>query len=256
MQKFIYGVVFLMVMSTVNNTWAQGPGVIDPVRPVAVQTHLCSLNTGKTMADLAEAQQGWFAAAEEGAYNGLSFQLTPRYVNGPFDVIWLNYLPYDQLAQSVEWWDENAQGVIADIFEVVSCQATLGVSRLIYANEALPENGRGFVAWNWCTRNEGVSWSALVARHEEQIQSMSDAGVRAAWTWQHPNYGTRTANRLGEFAHLLFYPDWTALSSAQETYATGGWRDLEEYQKDFAQCIGTNIYDSAVMNRPHTPWVE
>ena len=80
-----------MAANAVNIAWAQGSGVIDPVRPVSVIVYLCTFNEGKTMADLDGPQQRWVCAMEESGYNGLTFQLTPRYVSGAFDVIWLDY---------------------------------------------------------------------------------------------------------------------------------------------------------------------
>ena len=66
MRKLICGLVFVMAASAVNIAWAQTPGVVDPVRPVAVETFLCTLNTGKTMADMDAANATWLAAVAEG----------------------------------------------------------------------------------------------------------------------------------------------------------------------------------------------
>ncbi len=105
MRKVICGLVSVVVANTVNLAWAQGPGVIDPVRQISANVALCTIKPGKTMAEVDAAQQMWLNAADEGVHNGLSFQLTPRYVGGPspLDVIWLDFLPYDQLAQFSEW---------------------------------------------------------------------------------------------------------------------------------------------------------
>ncbi len=256
MQKLTCGVGFL-VISAVNISWAQGPGIIDPVRSVSVQTHLCTLNAGKTMADLNDAQQGWRAAVEAGAYNGLSLQLTPRYVSGPtLDVIWLDYLPYDQLAQSSEWWDDNAQDFTAAILEVVSCRVSLNTNNLRYFNDAIPEDGTGFFLWDWCTRLDGVTNAAVAARQDEFFQGLSEAGPRGAWSLMFPYFGMRAEDRLGEFAHTIMLPDWTALTAVHENWAMGGWRGRVAFEDNFAQCTGLNVYDLTVTNRPHTPWVE
>ena len=45
-------------------------------------------------------------------------QHLPGHGNVPFDVTWIDYLPFDQLALSSEWWDDNAQEVWAALDEV------------------------------------------------------------------------------------------------------------------------------------------
>ena len=260
MRKLICGLVVVQTASVVNIAWAQGPEIIDPVRPVSVSLYLCTLNEGKTMADVNALQQGWVSTMEESGYNGLTFQLTPRFVSGELDVIWLDYLPYDQLAESQEWFDDNAQDANAAFLEVVSCQASLNTNNLRYVNrgpnDALPEDGTGFFLVDWCTPRDGVAGAAVEARRNEFVQGLSDAGARVAWSVMYPYFGMRAETRLGEFARMVAFPDWAALASAHEYWATGGWRNAIDYNENVAQCIGPNIYDLTVLNRPHTPWSE
>ena len=46
MRTRILSLVLVTAIGTVNMSWAQAPGIIDPVRPIAVQQYLCTLNTG------------------------------------------------------------------------------------------------------------------------------------------------------------------------------------------------------------------
>jgi hypothetical protein len=71
-----------------------------------------------------------------------------------------------------------------------------------------------------------------------------------------PFLGLRTEDRLGEFADTFLAPDWTDVATYQDYIATGGWRIASDYNENVAQCIGQNVYDLTVLNRPHTPWVE
>ena len=258
MRKRISGLVFVMAAIAVNSAWAQGPGIVDPVRSVAANVYACTLNAGKTMADVNAVQKTWLSAAEEGEHNGFTVQLRPRYGNVQYDVIWIDYLPIDQLAQSSEWWDDNAREVTAAIFEVVSCHATLNTNRLDYLNEALPEDGdgTGFFFWKWCTPREGVTRAALAASRREFVQRLSDMSVRGASSRMFPFLGIRAEDRLGQFADTFMSPDWAAVAAYHEYYATGGWRIAADYNENVAQCIGTNVYDLTVLNRPHSPWVE
>ena len=254
MRKLICGVAFVMAASAASITWAQGPGIVDPVRPVAANIYLCTLNAGKAMADFDAAQQMWLNAAEEGEHNGITFRLTPRYGNIPFDLVWIDYLPFDQLAQSSEWWDNNGQDAIAAILDAVSCRSSLNTNRLDYLNEALPEDGTAFFLWNWCTPREGVTGAAVAASRREFVQRLSDLGVRGASSRMFPFLGSR--NRLGQFADMFVSPDWNAIAAYHEYEANGGWRLTADYNDNVAQCIGTNVYDLTVLNLPHTPWAE
>ncbi len=257
MRKLICGLVFVMAASAVNIAWAQTPEVVDPVRPVAVETYLCTLNTGKTMADVDAVNATWLAAVAEGPFNGLEVQLTPRYGKGPYDVIFFEYLALDQVAQYREWYDDNGQDVNAAFQEAVSCQTQLNGSYLTYVSEAiLQDDDQGFVSLNWCTIRDGVSAEALAAERNTFAHRLNDANVRAAYSVMFPHFGVRTENRLGDFAQVMVYPDWTALASAHQHWATGGWRAQGEYQRKFAQCTGSNVYDAVILHRPHTPWFE
>ena len=258
MRKRISALVFVMATIAVNSAWAQGPGIVDPVRSVSAKVYACTLNAGKTMADVNAVQPIWINAAEEGEHNGFTIKLTPRYGNIPYDVIWIDYLPIDQLAQSSEWWDDNATEFNAAISEVVSCHTTLNTNRLDYMNEAIPEDGdgTGFFFWNWCTPREGVTGAAVTAARTEFVQRLSDLGVRGAGSRMFPFLGLRTEDRLGQFASTFVSPDWAAVAAYHENYDAGGWRIAADYNENVAQCIGQNVYDLTVLNRPHTPWVE
>jgi len=252
-----FGVAILMTASAVNIALAQTPGVVDPVRPVAVETYLCTLNPGKTMADVDAVNATWSAAVAEGPYNGFSIQLTPRYSNVPYDVLFFDYFALDQLAEYQEWYDNNGQDTNAAFREVVSCQTSLNGSYQAYVSEAiLQDDNQAFVSLNWCTIRDGVSAEALAAERNAFAHRLNDANVRAAYSVMFPNFGVRTGNRLGDFAQVMVYPDWTALASSHQYWATGGWRARSEYQRKFAQCTGSNVYDAVVLSRPHTPWFE
>ena len=256
MRKMTAALVLLLTVMTVTPSWAQNSGIIDPVRSTALQIHLCTLNAGKSMVDLNHALEAWHAVVAEGEYNGLTFQLTPRFGNPPFDVIWLNYLPFDQLAESGEWFDANGQDAIKALFAVVSCQVTMNTNRVRYANAMQIEDDHLFVSWNWCTRLEGVTRAALAARHGAILQRQSEANTRGLWAISYPQLGSRRDNRLGQFAHFIFYPDWAALADSMEARANGGWRNYANYEETIASCTGENLYDAVILNRPHTPWNE
>ena len=256
MRKLICGLVVVTAVSAVNLAWAQGPGIVDPVRSVSAKVYACTLNAGKTMADVNAVQPIWINAAEEGAHNGFTIKLTPRYGNIPYDVIWIDYLPIDQLAQSSEWWDDNAQDVRAALDEVVTCQASLNTNNLRYANDAFSEDGTGFFYWDWCTRLDGVTNAAVAARRDEFFQGLSETGPRGAWSVMYPYFGMRDGNRLGEFAHTVMLPDWMALTAIHEYWATGGWQEAVDFEENVAQCTGPNIYDLTVLNRPRNPWFQ
>lgn len=252
MRKVICSAVFVISVSTVSIAWAQGPGIVDPVRPAAANIFLCTLNAGKSMTDVNAAEQMWLSKMEEGEHNGITFRLTPRYGNSPFDVVWIDYLPIDQFAQSSEWWDDNGQELLAAFNEVTSCQTSLDTNYLDYLNEPISEEGQAFFFWNWCTPRDGVTQAAVAASRRDYVQGLSDDGVRGASMRMYSFVGNRT--RLGQFAEVFVSPDWAAITRYHEYVATGGWRDNVAFNENVAQCIGTNVYDLTVLNLPHTPW--
>ena len=223
MRKRISGLAFVMATIAVNSTWAQGPGIVDPVRSVSAKVYACTLNAGKTMADVNAVQPIWISAAEEGEHNGFTVKLTPRYGNVPYDVIWIDYLPIDQLAQSSEWWDDNAQEFNAAISEVVSCHTTLNNNRLDYLNEALPEDGdgTGFFFWNWCTPREGVTGAAVAACEAGTTATieMQSRVSRAGWMGER-SIGVQDPGATAVLFMLQAAQSWVNANS--EPQANGG----------------------------------
>lgn len=193
----------------------------------------------------------------EYAHDGTTFRLIPRYGNVSFDVIWIDYLPFDQFAQSSEWWDNNAQEFWAILDDTVSCQTSLQTQFLDYLsgtsgpNQAIPDDDTAFLLWDWCTRRDGVSRDAVAAARKAFVQSLSDRGVRGGSSLMFPFLGTR--NGPGEFAQMFVSPDWATIASYHEYVGNGGWRNRAAYNENIAQCLGQNVYDLTLLNRARTP---
>ena len=139
---------------------------------------------------------------------------------------------------------------------VVSCLTRLNTNYLDYQNDPIGGDGHAFMFWDWCTPRDGVSKAAVAASRREFVQRLSDGGVRGAASRMFPFLGTRAGDRLGQVADVFVSPDWAAIAAYHEYVATGGWRDAVDYNEKVAQCIGQNLYDLTLLNRPHSPWAE
>ena len=105
------------------------------------------------------------------------------------------------------------------------------------------------MAFNWCTRNEGVSTDQLIEKHRQIASTWNTDSPIKAWTIMYPGLGSR--NTPGEFAHLLSFEDASGLMAWQNATANDeGWRRRQDYETSYADCIGENVYYVEVLNRP------
>jgi hypothetical protein len=105
------------------------------------------------------------------------------------------------------------------------------------------------MTFNWCTRQDGVSWDQLNAKHQALLAGRADDSPAKSWTIMFPGLGVR--NTIGEFAHLVSYADVAGLTASQNALANQeGWRQREDYYTSYADCTGENVYQVEVLNRP------
>lgn len=223
----------------------------------AVQMQMCSLQPRKTMADRDRVMNAYLKWAQDNEVEVFVLRLTPLYggpdPSGNVQFEWIELLasPYATTGTAWDKWLTTDEGrrINAQWLETSECRVSVNpVFNMFLDREALSGNTR-VMTFNWCTRQEGVSWDQLLARHDTMLAGRPDDSPVGSWTIMYPGLGVR--NPIGEFAHLVSYPDVSSLMAYQNTLVNEeGWRQREDYYTSYADCIGENVYRGEVLNRP------
>ena len=224
----------------------------------ALQMNLCALKPGKTMANYNRVMDDYIEWSRENDVEIFVLRLTPMFLsanpNGApqFEFIDMLISNFDTSGSSWTKWLTGADGqkINAQWLETADCRVSLNAAYIMVLDrEALSAREDRVMTFNWCTRNDGVSTDALRAKHQELAADWTPENPVKAWTIMVPSLGSR--NTPGAFAHLLSFEDANGLMAWQNATANDeGWRDRQDYENSYADCVGDNAYYAQVLNRP------
>ena len=224
----------------------------------ALQMNLCALKPGKTMANYDRVMNAYFDWSKENDVELFVIRATPMMLspntNAGADIDFIDMLigPYEVSGSSWTKWltEEDGQKISAQWQETADCRVAVNPAFILAIDrDAMSSRDDRVMAFNWCTRNEGVSTDQLIAKHQEIASTWSTDSPIKAWTLMYPGLGSR--NTPGEFAHLLSFEDASGLMAWQNATANEeGWRIRQDYETSYANCIGENVYYVEVLNRP------
>ena len=120
-------------------------------------------------------------------------------------------------------------------------------ANFVYANEeALNKGDTRYAQWNWCSIRDGRKAEELMALHKNASEPMTNTDA-IGWLTFVPQLG---GANVPEFAHVMIYPDVESVMKNSKRLAEGGWKQLREYETEYANCSGSMLMVENVMNRP------
>ena len=216
---------------------------------LAVETSICTFNEDKDISDLNNAInsfKNWAAGADYPSYLVMN---TPLYVSSQTnaEVALQEFASFKNMATA--WnkvWEDNPE-FVSELGEAVSCGRSFSHYFPLHTNQNLEPDDDRIMVINWCTKNEGVSWDQMSAKHD--TFNFSDDIIY--WGLMFPSAGTRDGDLPGTFAHYGVYNSIDAFMKAENTRANeGGWQLRADYYTSYANCTGTNVYQQTVISRP------
>ncbi len=223
----------------------------------ALQMQMCSLQPRKSTADRDRVMNAYLEWAEENDAEVFVARATPLFggpnPNANVQFEWIDFLGSSYAASGSAWdkWltTEDGQRINEQWLETADCRVVLNPFVNMYLDaEALSGDTR-IMTFNWCTRKEGVSWDQLNVKHQELLANRPDDAPAKSWSIMWPGLGVR--DPIGEFAHLVSYVDVSGLMARENAMGNEeGWRRREDYNTSYADCIGENVYQVQVLNRP------
>jgi len=224
----------------------------------ALQMNLCALKPGKTMANYNRVMDDYIEWSQKNDVELFAIRATPIFLsanpNGGADFEFIDMLISSFGVSGNSWTNwltgEDGRKINAQWLETADCRVSLNAAYIAAIDrEALSNRDDRVMAFNWCTRNEGVSTDQLIAKHQQIASTWNTDSPIKAWTIMYPSLGSR--NTPGEFAHLLSFEDANGLMAWQNATANEeGWRVRQDYETSYAACTGENVYYVEVLNRP------
>ena len=231
-------------------------GDLDPDAPINLQTQICTLKPGKTLAQYDRLINKYFAWAKKYDVETTFVRQTPFLTHAnpdnPNNFDFVEFLASDYETSGKAWdlWlsTPDGQKLNEEWLSLASCDVKMASLYTRWAKvEELNSDDNRIAVWNWCSRKEGVSSEQLMAKHDAIVKEYSDGVGNIGWFTFIPNIGG--ANAPADFAHIMVYPDMEGLMKHQEWFANGGWRARQDYYT-YANCQGESANIEVIMNRP------
>ncbi len=232
-------------------------GGLDSQAPINLQTQLCKLNPGKTMAQYDKMVSDYFKWSVKHDVEVTFVRQVPLFSHAnssnPWGYDFVEFLAssYEDSGKSWDKWlgTPDGQKLNETWQSIAKCDVKMASLFFRYADvEALNSDKDRIVTWNWCTRNEGVSADQLRAKHDALAAEFSGSLGEIGWGIYFPQIGG--ANAPGDFAHIVIYPDVEGLMKRQKWYNEGGWRADSDYNTSYASCSGESANIETIMRVP------
>ena len=250
------GALALLASNAMADDHAMFTGGMDPQAPMNVQTQLCTLNPGKTMAQYNRLNQKYIAWSKKNGVETTYVRSLPFITHGnPNDrskTEFVEFLVSDHATSGKSWdlWLSTPEGqkLNEEWQSIAQCDVKMATVNTQWANvDALNKDDTRFAMWNWCTRKEGVSVDSLMAKHASIAKDYPEGVGNIGWFTYVPMIGG--ANAPGTFANITVFPDVARLMEHKQWLAEGGWKVRYDYY-NYVDCVGDYVMIEEIMHRP------
>ncbi len=231
-------------------------GGMDPQAPMNVQTQLCTLKPGKTMAQYNRLNDKYIAWSKKNGVETTFVRsmpfITHRNPNNRSKTEFVEFLVSDHATSGKAWdlWLSTPEGqkLNEEWQSIAQCDMKMATLNTQWAKvDALNSDDSRFAMWNWCTRKEGVSVDSLIAKHAAIAKDYPDGVSNIGWFTYMPILGG--ANAPGTFANIIVFPDMAGLMAHKQWLSEGGWKVRYDYY-NYVDCTGDYVMTEEVLHRP------
>jgi hypothetical protein len=252
----IAGALALLCSLSSADDHATFTGGMDPQAPMNVQTQLCTLKPGKTMAQYNRLNDKYVAWSKKNGVETTFVRsmpfITHRNPNNRSKTEFVEFLVSDHATSGKAWdlWLSTPEGqkLNEEWQSIAQCDMKMATLNTQWANvDALNSDDSRFAMWNWCTRKEGVSVDSLIAKHAAIAKDYPDGVSNIGWFTYMPILGG--ANAPGTFANIIVFPDMAGLMAHKQWLSEGGWKVRYDYY-NYVDCAGDYVMTEEVLHRP------
>ena len=250
------GALTLLSGAAVADETTMFTGGMDPNALQNVQSQLCTLNEGKSMAQYEKMFDKYIAWSKVNDVEVTVVRTMPLITHDNPDsrsnMQFVEHLVSDHATSGKAWdlWVSTPEGqkLNEEWQSIARCDLKMSTLRTQWADvEALNASDSRFAMWNWCTRKEGVSVESLRSKHASIAESYPEGVGNIGWFTFIPNIGG--AKAPGRFANIVVFPTMTGLMEHKQWMANGGWRVRQDYY-NYVDCQGDYVWTEEVIHRP------
>ena len=192
------GALTLLSGAAVADETTMFTGGMDPNALQNVQSQLCTLNEGKSMAQYEKMFDKYIAWSKVNDVEVTVVRTMPLITHDNPDsrsnMQFVEHLVSDHATSGKAWdlWVSTPEGqkLNEEWQSIARCDLKMSTLRTQWADvEALNASDSRFAMWNWCTRKEGVSVESLRSKHASIAESYPEGVGNIGWFTFIPNIG-------------------------------------------------------------------
>ena len=249
-----------VALSILTSSFASGQDEtyrgMDLDKRFGMQFEVCTLQDGKTLADVDRLTPRFNQVLTEIQSKGSALRLTPFYSHGTpenpgADFIDIFVGPIKEFGSTWTAFmgSEDGPKVYQDFQKLAKChnKFAFGTPKMVDVQEMLSTNER-VITFNWCSAKEGVGSEQLRAKHDAWLAANVGSFQAAAWSIIEPQQGAGLFH--GRFAHMNIFTSFNQMFANEEWIANGGGlRGIDDYYSSYATCDGNSSYTGADIYR-------
>ena len=159
-----------------------------------MEAYLCTLNEGKSMADVMEVVEDWNEWSDKKGINTYTaWVLNPIFVSNADlnrQALWLGHAPsFKELSSVMSTWYSQGADLLADFNETWTCNTHMEMTAMMVRPPAGEPSGSPVASFYDCSLNDGKSAEDLMAATSAWNKHLDDNGVQEALVYHFPGHG-------------------------------------------------------------------
>ena len=251
----VFSLILALPISSLNAAHHELGGGVQSNAPFSIQAQMCKLNEGVTIAQYDKLINKYIKWSKKNDVETFFARQIPLFTHDTFNISskydFVEFLaaPFEKQGKGWDLWlgTKEGQKLNEEWQSLATCHVKMASANFVYANEeALNKGDTRYAQWNWCSIRDGRKAEELMALQKNASEPMTNTDA-IGWLTFVPQLG---GANVPEFAHVMIYPDVESVMKNSKRLAEGGWKQLREYETEYANCSGSMLMVENVMNRP------
>ncbi len=160
----------------------------------AMEAYLCTLNDGKSMADIMSVVEDWNEWSDQKDIDSYTaWVLNPIYVSNTDlnrQALWLGHAPsFAEMSDVMGTWLTEGGDLLADFNEAWTCTSHLEMTAMMVRPPAGEPSGSPVASFYDCALNEGKGPQDLMAATSQWNAHLDENGIQEAMVYHFPGHG-------------------------------------------------------------------
>lgn len=160
----------------------------------AMEAYLCTLNDGKSMADVMEVVSDWNEwSDEQGITSYTAWVMNPIFVSNADlnrQALWLGHAPsFTEMSATMGTWYAKGGELLQAFNDAWTCNTHMEMTAMMVRPPAGEPSGTPVASFYDCSLNEGKGPEDLMAATSAWNKHLDDNGIQEAMVYHYPGHG-------------------------------------------------------------------